>query len=83
MCGRLHVLPTDGIRHVAHVEVSTRIHRDPVRGDELYGLFPFLRFAKARLQMSLQIVDAHAMPQTRGIVDPTMPFSSPIKKLPS
>ena len=49
MLGGTHALPADGIRHVTHIEVPARIHRYPVRGDELRWPFAFLGLADTGL----------------------------------
>ncbi len=65
----LHALPADGEGHITHIKVAARIRRDPVGGDELRWPFAFLGLANAGLQMPLEVVDADAMAQARGIVN--------------
>ena len=62
---------------VADVEVAARVHRHAVRRDELRWAFSLLGFAKARHELTMQVVHADPMAQARGMADP--PSRSPLK----
>jgi len=53
-----------------------------MRSDELRRTLTFFRFAEARLQLPVQIVDTDPMPQPRGIIDSTDPIQFANKEVP-
>src|SRR2546425_2651220 len=65
---RSHVAAPDGESHVAHVEITIRVHGDTMWRDELARPFSFFRRAETRLQSALEVVHAHAMAQPRSVI---------------
>src|SRR5712692_1881226 len=68
--GRSHVAAPDGEGHVAHVEITMRVHGDTMWRDELARPFSLFGLAETGLQSALEVVHAHAVTQPRSVIHP-------------
>src|SRR5512145_3268005 len=58
----------DGVGHIADVQIAARVDGDSVGSDELARPLPFLGITEARLHLTFQVVDAHAMTEAWRVV---------------
>ena len=60
--------PANGVGHVTYVHITSRINPHPVRCYELAWALSLFGVAEACLQLTLQIVNAHPMPQSGRVI---------------